>query len=99
MKSDSAPLVTVQIGRRAPASLPCSTGGFTNCVSPPLGARRAALLCWRLSGCGLAANPFRQFPAASFAIPLFKCLVGDLSFNEKLSELASLRLALEGHTR
>src|SRR4029078_10994663 len=40
--------------------------------------------------CGLAGDPFRQFPAASFAIPLFKCLVGDLSFNEKLSELASL---------
>src|SRR6266540_3196468 len=76
-------------------------------VSPrallPLTARCDEILTSSPNGFGLLALRWfrsysrRQLLAPSFAVPFFKGLVGNLSLDKKLCELASLRLALEWH--
>jgi hypothetical protein len=60
------------------------------------GSRRVFRLRFLSSG-GLACGPFRKLLASRFTIPFLERLVRDFSFNEKLRELAPLRLALERH--
>src|SRR4029450_12710166 len=66
-------------------------------VSAALRARRAGLLHRLLSSCGLSPHAFRKLPAAGFAVPFLERFVRDLPLDEKLGELASLRLTLERH--
>jgi len=42
-------------------------------------------------------DTFRQSPRTCLAVPFLKRLIGDRSFDEKLCELSSLRLAFEWH--
>jgi hypothetical protein len=50
-----------------------------------------------LLGSRFPDHSFGKFLGSCFTVPLFVCLVGDLSFDEKLSEFASLGFALEWH--
>ena len=82
----------------------CAAGCDRFDTSSVLAAPRA-FLCFRgreiflrgslASSSALVANSLRQLLAAGFAIPFLEGLVGDLSLDEELGELAPLRLTLE----
>jgi hypothetical protein len=61
------------------------------------GSAFGSALTLRLGFLRLPFNAFRKFGGSCLAIPFFKSLVRDLSFDQKFSKLSSLRFAFEWH--